>query len=123
MRSAQPFDRATGELRADGLSLVIGPALTRDDFEAHPDAARFERFASPAQDPYRGYHAALHLGGEPFRVVLWFTGQRLERLTISSRDPQYDTGLGSTPEEQRPHLDFLNAYAQDGTTSISVGYR
>ena len=64
------FEPATGRLSLDGFDLAISPALTRPEFEAHPDVARFSVFVR--NEPYCSFRAEATIGGEPFHVVLWF---------------------------------------------------
>ncbi len=120
------FDRRTGELRADDLELVIGPHLTRADFAAHPDFARFEVFVPGAPESHPSYRATVQLAGEPFVVVLWFEDERLVRLTLVSPQSEFGTSWAdTTPDKDQDHMEYLRGWlrAQLGRPRLLRGHR
>jgi hypothetical protein len=82
------IDTSTGTLRFDDAELVGGPGLSRSAFDAHPDASRFEPLV--VNPPYVSFHASLVLDGTSFAVVLFFEGERLTRVSMTTDGDRSD---------------------------------
>lgn len=80
------FDPATGTLTADD-GAEIGPELTKTGFLASALAAGAEFLV--ANEPHRSWSVARSIGGRPFRVGLWFEGERLAMVVAVLDDPSY----------------------------------
>ena len=120
------FDAATGDLRADDLSIVIGRSLTRSALLADDDASRFEPFVRGARPPYASYRCDVTFASEPFVVVLWFTDETLERISLVSRRPEFGTSWSDTSDaKENAHGEFLEKWLRDqlGPPNHSDGYR
>ncbi len=79
--SPMRIDPATGTLYFERVETRIPPTLTRAAFLASPLGAHATVWVQ--HEPYCAYRAAVQLGAEPFVVVLWFRGERLQSISLS----------------------------------------
>jgi hypothetical protein len=86
MSTSGGFDPTTGTLTTDD-GATIGVALTRTAFLASPLAAGAQ--ALVVNEPHASWSVAQPMGGRPFRIGLYFEGERLTMVVAALDDPSF----------------------------------
>jgi hypothetical protein len=114
---SQAFAPTTGRLRTDAGE-EIGPGLTRADFLGSSLAGEAEHLIG--SEPYSSWRIARHLDGLPFRLGLYFQGDRLEMVVLALDDPAFGSSWADWTREnetarKRAHDAWL------GTVDPAIG--
>jgi hypothetical protein len=86
VKASGGFDPATGTITTDD-GAAIGRSLTRSAFLASPLAAGAESLV--VNEPHRSWSVARTIGGRPFRLGLYFEGERLTMVVAALDDPSF----------------------------------
>jgi hypothetical protein len=107
----RPIDLATGTITTDDGDR-IGPGLRRAAFEASSAAADADVLTS--NEPWMSWSLTRHISGRPFRLGLYFHGDRLEMAVLALDEPAFgaswaDWSLASELARKAAHEAWLAA--------------
>lgn len=90
------LDKSTGELSLESMPVKLGPRFTRRDLSSPPVAAA----SQVVNEPYHSYSLGeQRIAGQPFFVVLYFYGQKLESIDLTHPAKEFSMSWEGWSEE------------------------
>jgi hypothetical protein len=98
LKAVSMIDSRSGEVLIESIPVRLGPAFTRDALSSLPISCQ----SQVVNEPYHSYSLGRHrIGGEPFLVMLYFYGQKLESIELANSSEEFGTSWDDWSEAKQ----------------------